>query len=148
MKATLKHRAVDTQESVQQIISAVVANVSQSAAAQLPLTRSIRRAIGRHKQYTGNPRPILQDVATMVVPDQLKVTSTGDDLLLFDSGPNIDNRIMIFLTARNLDILHNSPHWFADGTFKIVLELFFQLYTIHALREGRLVTRVYALLPN
>ena len=144
MKATPKRRAVDTQESVQQIISAVVANVSQSAAAQLPLTRSIRRAIRRHKQYTGIP----QDVATMVVPGELKVTSTGDDLLLFDSGPNIDNRIMIFLTARNLDILHNSPHWFADGTFKIVLELFFQLYTIHALREGRLVTRVYALLPN
>ena len=125
-----------------------MANVSLSAAAQLPLTRSIRHAIRRHKQYTGNPHPIHQDVATMVVPDELKVTSTGDDFLLFDFGPNIGNRIMIFSTARNLDILYNSPHWFADGTFKIVPELFFQHYTIDVLREGSLVTCVYALLSK
>ena len=125
-----------------------MANVSLSAAAQLPLTRSIRHAIRRHKQYTGNPHPIHQDVATMVVPDELKVTSTGDDFLLFDFGPNIGNRIMIFSAARNLDILYNSPHWFADGTFKIVPELFFQHYTIDVLREGSLVTCVYALLSK
>ncbi|XP_006814764.1 uncharacterized protein LOC102805415 [Saccoglossus kowalevskii] len=39
-------------------------------------------------------------------------------------------------------------NWFADGTFKVVRELFYQLYTMHALMEQYTVPCLYALLPN
>ena len=48
----------------------------------------------------------------------------------------------------NLSILSKSNNWFCDGTFKVVPELFFQLYSIHAEFEGLVIPCVYALLSN
>ena len=38
--------------------------------------------------------------------------------------------------------------WFGDGTFKVVPEIFYQLYTIHCLTVNGVIPCVYALLPN
>ena len=66
---------------------------------------------------------------------------------MFDLGP-IPNRILIFLTTSNINLLAMSLHWYADGTFKVVPPLFEQLYTIHGLQENVAVPLIYALLPN
>ncbi|XP_071943684.1 uncharacterized protein [Antedon mediterranea] len=42
----------------------------------------------------------------------------------------------------------SSNHWFADGTFKVVPAIFFQLWTVHGVYEGHVVPLVYALLRN
>ena len=47
----------------------------------------------------------------------------------------------------NLTFLKNSEHWFGDGTFKVT-DLFYQLYTIHALTENYVIPCVYVLLPH
>ncbi|KAK9686123.1 hypothetical protein QE152_g37434 [Popillia japonica] len=76
--------------------------------------------------------------------EEFTKTFNGEDFLLYDSGPE-ENRILIFSTRRNLQLL---SHWYADGTFKTVPLLFNQLYTIHGLKENASVPLVYALLPN
>ena len=53
----------------------------------------------------------------------------------FDSGPSND-RILIFTTASNLDLLRQSGRWCGDGTFKAAPKLWSQLYTIHGLKNG------------
>ena len=54
----------------------------------------------------------------------------------------------IFSTSTNLDLLNRSRLWFADGTFKTVPQIFYQLYTIHAFSNGRVFPCVYALLSD
>ena len=47
-----------------------------------------------------------------------------------------------------LSLLEESQSWYVDGTFKVVPEQFFQLYTIHAQKGGMIIPCVYALLTN
>ena len=50
------------------------------------------------------------------------------------------------LTTNFLSILKESSNWCCDGTFKVVPEQFFQIYTINAEREGYIFPCVYGLL--
>ena len=56
--------------------------------------------------------------------------------------------MLIYATQRNLQILSTARHWLMDGIFEIVPELFFQLYTIHAVCGLQSIPSVYGLLPN
>jgi len=52
------------------------------------------------------------------------------DIVVFDSDPG-DNRLILISCNELLDGLARAPMWLADGTFKVVPSVFFQLYTIH-----------------
>ena len=45
-------------------------------------------------------------------------------------------------------LLEESQSWYADGTFKVAQEQFFQLYTIHAEKDSMIVPCIYALFTN
>ena len=77
-----------------------------------------------------------------------QLTSTGGQFLRYDSGIGDDGRILIFASDQGLELLSNSEHWFCDGTFKVCPEIFYQVYTIHALVNGRVLPCLFALLPN
>jgi len=67
---------------------------------------------------------------------------------LFDSGPGSD-RILIFGDRTLLAGLERSKLWLADGTFKLVPNLYFQLYSIHfEFVGGCNPAAVYCLLSN
>ncbi|XP_068246839.1 uncharacterized protein [Palaemon carinicauda] len=147
VKQEIKAKSIATEETAQQIISQTVELISSGAATQLPPVRHIRRAIRRYKQAAGAPHPIPSNLADMVIPSEYKKTSSGEDFLLYDSGLN-EQRILLFSPPTNISLLEKSDNWFGDGTFKIVPELFYQLYTIHCLTSERVIPCVYALLPN
>ena len=86
----------------------------------------------------------------MTIPQQFQVTHSDEPFLLYDSTSGIDtsNRILIYSTETNLRALTTTGHWFADGTFKVAPELFYQVFTIHALVDNNIIPCVYALLPN
>ncbi|XP_042221586.1 uncharacterized protein LOC121866058 [Homarus americanus] len=86
-------------------------------------------------------------LADLVIPSEYKMTADGEDFLLYDRGPS-DQRMLVFSTVQSLRLLENSSDWFADGAFKVVPELFYQLYTIHSLALKTVIPCVYALLPN
>jgi len=72
-----------------------------------------------------------------------------EDFLLHDIGPaSGDDRMLIFSTERNLDILSRATDWAMDGTFDAAPMLFTQVYSIHATFMERTLPLVYALLPN
>ena len=47
-----------------------------------------------------------------------------------------------------LSILKASHYWFADGTFKVAPQQFYQLYTIHAEKDGYVFPCVYSLVTK
>src|ERR1044072_7167115 len=70
------------------------------------------------------------------------------DFVLYDSGPG-EERIIILDCNELLDALARASMWLADGTFKVVPSLFFQLYTIHfQFVHGINPAALYCLLKN
>ena len=86
--------------------------------------------------------------AIPILRNNYQVTSIVDQFLAYDSGVGDPNRIMIFASPQGIRLLGSSSHWFADGTFKVCLQLIFQLYTMHAHDNGRIFPCAFALLPN
>ena len=148
LRAGIKRKAQITQDTPQQILTAELGNISNEAAVNLPRMDHIRRAI--RSQQEDNAAPNLpQDRRDIpVIPNDYTITTHGDRFLLHNSRPGDPSRIILFATDDAMEILRSSNHWFGDGTFEVSPSIFFQLYTIHAIHNGRIIPCVFALLPN
>ena len=125
-----------------------MANLTPTAAVNLPNLSNLRRNIRRQRQEQNilpNP-PRKEDVP--VLPHEYQMTGTGERFLLFDSGVGDINRMFIFATNDGIDMLANSCQWFGDGTFKLCAQIFSQIYTIHALVNHEVLPCVFTLLPS
>ena len=78
----------------------------------------------------------------LVITPEYRQTYDGRPFLKFGSADQ-NCRILIYATDMNLTFSKNSEHWFCDGTFKVTPDLFYQLYTIHALSENYVIPCVY-----
>ena len=81
-------------------------------------------------------------------PPKYEIPLKQEPFLLYDSGYGVNKRMIVFSTPKFLSLPPKSNTWYADGTFKVVPEYFFQLYTIQAERDGYVYPCVYALLPD
>ena len=87
--------------------------------------------------------PILPHTKKFEVPEEFK------DFLIYDSGTEDPERFLIFGQQTPLELLESTQHlWLADGNFKLCLEIFLQLFTIHTSINGYNRPCIYALLPN
>ena len=76
------------------------------------------------------------------------MTAKEEPFLLFDSRVGDSERIIVFSTPKFTSILKESKNWYAYGTFKVVPDVFYQLYTIHCEKDGLIYPCVYALLTG
>ena len=143
----MKRQAEETEEAPQQIITQSVSTITDDAKAKLPTVHHLRRNVRRHRQAVNNPLPVPLNVDEVVI-QIVTVTDDSQDFLLFDTGSDNNNRMLIFGTHDNIRLLETTAHWFLDGSFKTAPVLFFQLYTVHALVNERTIPCVYALLQN
>lgn len=149
--AAVKQRA-DEGLAPRRIISEEIVGLSQEARGRMNiqnLKRSVRRVRAREGGLPPNPAPNEKPV----IPQQFTVTSRGDRFLLYDSmeveqdddedveetGP----RILIFSSENQLRILGSSRHVQFDGTFKVTPAQFYQLFVIHAVRDGVILPCVF-----
>ena len=66
------------------------------------------------------------------LPPAYHTTTNGYSFLVYDSGVGNEKKIFILTSQDALQFLvADSEHWYADGTFRICPEIFFQLYIIH-----------------
>ena len=57
----------------------------------------------------------------------------NEEFLLFDSGADDNNRILIFASAIDVNRLSRCSTWLMDGTFKTSPDIFYQLWVLHGL---------------
>ena len=57
-----------------------------------------------------------------------------------------EERILIFPSPEQLQILQSSANFLVDGTFKVVPAMFYQLDIIHAIYRDHVVPAIYTLL--
>ena len=124
IRQSIKRRAVDTEETPQQVITQELRDVSDSAAVKLPAIRSIHRCIRHYRHDAGNAPANPQTRADLELPEEYIRTLACEPFLLFDSGI-VDDRILLFSTDSLLQTLETSLDWFCDGTFKVVPGLFY-----------------------
>ena len=149
VRTAIKRRAETTLDAPHRIISDGLAQASQAVAVNMPRLDNVKRAVRRYREgdnaLPANPH---HRAAIPVIPQNFAVTTHGDRFLLHDSGVGDVNRILVFATDDALALLRQSDHWFGDGTFDVSPLIFFQVYTIHAICQGKVVPCIYALLPN
>jgi len=75
---------------------------------------------------------LLMETPLPAIPKDLLfvISKSFADIVVFDSDPG-DNTLILTSCPELLDGLARAPMWLADGTFKVVPSVFFQLYTIH-----------------
>ena len=138
------------------IISEEAIGLSQEARGRLE-PKNLKRTIQRVRNEIGGLPPNPQPGQHFMLPERFKVTSNGSRFLLYDNGPEdeVENdaeeyppRIIMFSSENQLRILRGVQNIFFDGTFKVSPHLFYQLFTIHALRNGVCMPCVFCLLQN
>ena len=154
VKAGIKQKAVQTQDSSHHISAEGVLSISDMTSVKLPKMNSLKRTIQRKRSITNSIPVQPQSLEELQIPIEFQRTAKNDVFLLYDSGPEL-RRILIFGTQRNVEMLKLAHIWLADGTFKTAPILFEQVYVIHALRggpeplrDGHLLPSLFVLLTN
>ena len=134
-KISIKRRARGSQDSSHHIVGERVVTLFEGTAAKLPKLDSLKRTI-QHQRVQQMAAPVQPArLEELVLPADYQQTAKGEQFLLYDSGPETQ-RILIFWTQRNLEMLRLSEYWLADCTFKTAPSFFTQVYVVHALRGG------------
>ena len=144
----VKERSKDSEESTRAILSIGIEQMTSPSIAKLPNLDSVKRTIRNCKNIAQVSCGAPNSPAEILIPPLYKLTLKQEPFLLYDSGYGDKNRMIVFSNPSFLSILQKSNTWYADGTFKVVPEYFFQLYTIHAEMDGYIFPCVYALLPD
>ena len=113
----IRSRAMNNNESTQNVIDNCLRNVSDQMVARLPNFKYMKRNIQRQRQQNDLPQLPL-DKNFNIIPAPLTTTLRNDNFLQFDSGPG-DNRLLIFASINQLEILESTEEILIDGTFKV-----------------------------
>ena len=108
--------------------------------------RSIAQSLYRERRKVYPILPKSREDVHAALESMATVTSKEEEFVQVN---NIKTGIVTLSCLSNLEFLVNSvEEIFIDGTFKSCPKYFYQLYTIHGLRNGHFIPLVYALLPG
>ncbi|KAI6649667.1 hypothetical protein LOD99_6671 [Oopsacas minuta] len=128
----MKERALNSETNTRSILASGLGSMNESTIAALPKFDSIKRTI-RRTRSSGENFDNSATATEIIIPKNYKVTSKGQQFLLYDSGIHETNRLLVFGTHQMLNLLRNTSNWYADGTFK---------------KDGYIILCIYALMLN
>ena len=144
MKQTVGTMNVTSRSAQASVSAALSDDVLMALPKRTTLTKALQRQRHKvtHAANGGNAHPPIPADRTFAIPDHF------EDMVLHDSGPG-DNRIILMGCTELLDGLARAEVWLADGTFKVVPSIFFQLYSVHFdFGSGINPAALYCMLPN
>ena len=124
LKAGVKRKARDTNDTTHHIIGHSLDPATESSVIKLPKLDSMKRTIRRERHIIDAAPGQLESLD--VIPQEYQITAKGENFLLYDSGTNTQ-RMIIFGTQRNVEMLNAFHIYLADGTFKNAPSLFSQV---------------------
>ena len=105
VKASIKRRAKETEETTQQILGTELRNISHGAAANLPLLETLCRYVRHSHQDKNIPLTPAHREDIPDLPPAYRTTANGDLFLVYDSGVGDGERIFIFASQDALQFL-------------------------------------------
>lgn len=152
VKTAMKRRAHETMEQPSQIITSVIQNIDQATMGQLPTRDAARKTIQRVRRQNAIFPPTPNSLAELVIPDRYTKYEANEGqeelFLLGDTGPDDQNRILLFGRDSYRAWSNEMDEVFMDGTFTLSPPLFEQVYVILSKRGQYVFPVLYALLPN
>ncbi|CAF3470781.1 unnamed protein product [Rotaria socialis] len=142
----LRRESQQNQAIPHNILTQTNIGVQDEVRVQLTSNHHLKRNIRRWRQET-NAAPTPFNINFPVVPDNYHQTTRDTIFLRKDTGPASD-RILIFFTDEQRNIMENATDFFIDGTFKVVPEFFFQLFVIHANYRDHIFPVLFVLLTG
>ncbi|CAF0954419.1 unnamed protein product [Adineta steineri] len=142
----LREESLKNQTNPHNILTQANIGVRDEVRVQLTHNDNLKRNVRRWREETSTAA-IPLDINFPVIPDKYYRTTRDTLFLRNDTGPNSD-RMLIFFTDEQRDIMENATDFFIDGTFKVVPEIFFQLFVIHALYRDHIFPVLFVLLPG
>ena len=142
----MKLRLPDTLATRALMQATVTSTLENHVLMALPKKPTLARSLRLHRQRRtasgDEAMPPIPVYTSFVMPLRFQ------DFVLFDSSPGPD-RLLLLGCNELLDGLARASMWLADGTFKVVPSVFFQLYTIHfQFVKGINPAAVYCLVSN
>lgn len=129
---TLKRKSTESIDRGRTVVAKLNENMDVATAASLPSTKSMMQTVRREREDSDLPKNP-KSLHDLEIPESFK-TINGKLFLLHDSGPG-PNRILMYSTAENLELLKRADVMAIDGTFDIVPPLFEQLYTVQGKQQ-------------
>ncbi|CAF1118359.1 unnamed protein product, partial [Brachionus calyciflorus] len=142
------HQDVKPETIFADLVSVEIKDRAIAAAASLPTVQNLTQKINRTRKAVFNFGPNEKSLENLVIKDQYKITNSGKNFILHESGNDDLERLIILATEDNLNVLNNDPVWFIDGTFEISPKVYHQLFTINEIQKNRNLPLVYAFLAN
>lgn len=145
----MRKRAREETLPVTQIYDQEVQRIStytnmEEVAAKLPTFPSLKSSLYRNHRVR---LPVLpQSREDVVFEGEWAQTMSGAPFLLASEGA--EDKIVIFATRDNLELLSAADTVYMDGTFRVCPRLFYQVFTLHIFRHGQQFPVVYFLLPR
>ncbi|XP_025192275.1 uncharacterized protein LOC112592439 [Melanaphis sacchari] len=105
----------------------------------------IRKNIHASRCSTVPTLPKTLDETHNILKNYNLMTNRGENFLFINSA---ETNIIGFSCDSNLKVLREMKTVFIDGTFKSCPKLFYQLFTVHGVKNNHYVPLVFFLLPN
>ncbi|CAF1250261.1 unnamed protein product [Rotaria sordida] len=121
------------------------ASTNPTTLAILPTSEEIYPSVLKVRQKV---IPLLPQSCFFDIPDEYKTTIDGQRFLLADESLIRRERLLMFSSDRQLDLLFQSPVVYMDGTFAKSPPHFKQIYIIHAVFIDICLPCVFCLLIN
>ncbi|KII69672.1 hypothetical protein RF11_07269 [Thelohanellus kitauei] len=128
------------------IVSSIAIGINQSTTSALPALPSMNRLVQWTLRDAITPLSRRNSFASIVLTLECTLSHMSEQFLLYFSG-EVENRILIFSTNNNLELLRSSDCWYCEKNFKAASSPFSQLYTIHCKINNTVIPIVYGLLP-
>ncbi|XP_066969100.1 uncharacterized protein [Macrobrachium rosenbergii] len=147
-KKKMKSAATNSQTSSRSLIAKIASSLDSNALALLPTKAHLSRSIRGWRQKENQAPPIPTGRSGYIIPGEYRFLENGDQFLLYDSGEDCSDRILVFGTKAGLDDLEKNKDWACDGTFKCSPEIYYQLFTLHIVIKNISIPRIFVLLPD
>ena len=144
----LKESAKDqnTGKSVQALLADHMNGMTRSEMAALPKMANMRRNVNNWRSGDVPAAPTSR--CGFEIPEKY-ATFNGKKFLIFDSGIDDPDRMLVFGTPDGIQDLKDSGDWGIDGTFKDSPPDWYQVVSIHAiLNQSQSTPRLWSLLPG
>ena len=144
-KHRMKQGAAETFEMPAAVINKELANELPSEyRAHFPTESSVKRSIQRERNK--NVPVLPKSLGEIDLKGDWTKTSRGEDWILVNKSLVDNSRVIVFCSKGFFNQLCGSKVWYADGTFSIAPQHFYQLYTIHVSICSQLLPVCFSLL--
>ncbi|CAF3929308.1 unnamed protein product [Rotaria sordida] len=119
--------------------------MNSAAVAIFPVVHEMYQSAAKNRRKMVPPIP---QSCLFDIPNEYKLTIEGKRFLLIDEARVRRERLLVFTSDAQMDLLFNSEVIYMDGTFKKSPSQFVQIYTINIVHFDICVPCVFSLLMN